>query len=81
MRQVEALLWVQGYSLKGIENFSAMTKIVPDLIWAPRNLVPEKFVPQKIWALRNLGLMKVEILYLLTDRLGGKEAWRPILFS
>ena len=62
---------VQGYSLKGIENFSAMTEIVPDLIWAP----------DFFWTPRNLVPMKVEITYLLTDRLGGKEAWRPIHFS
>ena len=28
--------------------------MVPDLIWAPRNLVPEKFGPREIWAPQKL---------------------------
>ena len=32
--------------------------MVPELIWAPDFLVPEKFGPLEIWAPRNLGPKK-----------------------
>ena len=33
--------------------------MVPDLIWTPEFLFPEKFGPQEIWSPRTLGPTKV----------------------
>ena len=56
---------VQGYSLKGIDNFSATTEMVPDLIW-----VPEFFGPQVIWSPRTLVPKKFG-----PEKFGPHESW------
>ena len=67
---------VQGYSLKGIDNFSATTEMVPDFfgpqeIWSPENLVPEKFGPREIWSPRNL----------VPEKFGPQEIWSQKIWA
>ena len=41
------------FLLRLLDILMAETEMVPDLIWAPGNIVPKKFGPQETWSLHE----------------------------